>query len=188
MNIHITPKATAIAALITAGATAIALGPLNPPPGPVSETSPSLAEIKATLDQLVATQSGDSITDGPFDTFTAPLSGSLTNNFASTLIAEGRVYVDSISVQYAEATLFDGPGNIGSGSVVTSGTWICRSFNLFATSGNNGVGEFTTTTTPVRTVVENGLYAAWNAQATSSGSITVRYKRLPDLPLQGANE
>lgn len=182
MNIHITPTAAAIAALIGTGAAAIALGPLSPPPGPVAETSPSLDDLNTKLDLLVLNQSGNTEISGPFEVFTAPLVGGLTDNFSGTLIAEGRVYVDSISVQYCEVAVFDGPGNVDTSGQVSAGTWVARAHNVFSPN-NGGTTEYTTTTTPVRTIVENGLYAAWREQYPS-GFITIRYKLLD----QGAAE
>lgn len=179
----ITPKSAAIAALIAAGAAVIALGPLNPPPGPVNETTPSLTQIDTKLDQiLLGSPTADEIS-APFEVFTAPLAGPfMTSASTATLIAEGRIYVDSVSIMFGEVALFDGPGTFNPATrEVVAGTWIARSDNSF--SENGGSAQFTTTTTPVETIVENGLHAAWRS-SSQVGYVTIRYKRLTE----GASE
>lgn len=184
MNIHITPKSAAVAALITAGATAIALGPLNPPPGPVTETSPSLTTIQADLSDLIISQAGNTETAGPYEIYRSPISGDFFSDANGDLIAEGRVYVHSISVLYCQATVFDGPGELDPVGRVITGDWVCRAQNSFVSSAP-GAAQWATTTVPVETIVENGLYAAWRFQAGGElGSIIIRYKRLTE----GASE
>lgn len=181
MNIHISPKSAAIATLIAAGATAIALGPLNPPAGPVAETSPSLTDIAADLDTIILNQTGGIDTSGPFESFRTPAIGNFQRNLSGSLIAEGRVYVHSITHTYGILAVFDGPGSIDVNGRGVSGTWIARSFHGFNSSG--GSAQYTAVTTPVEQVVENGLHAAWRETATE-GFITITYKRLTE----GASE
>lgn len=180
MNISITPKAAAIATLIAAGATAIALGPLNPPAGPVTETSPSLAEIDAKLDQLVLNQSGTSETSAPFESFQAPLVGQLTSNLSGTLIAEGRIYVESVTFARNNVYLFDGPGSIDNNANPIAGRWIAKGTATAQGSGGVGLEDFTSITVPVQQIVEDGLYAAWKVDSGSVGSVYILYKDLPE--------
>ncbi len=180
MNIHITPKSAAIAALITAGATAIALGPLNPPSGPVAETSPSLADLETKIDQVILGQSGSSELSAPFEIFKTPSTGNHSSNLSGTLIAEGRVYVESVTAMFSTATVFDGPGAIDTSGRTTTDNWISRVNQTRLQTGGppNGVGQLTTTTVPIQAIVENGLHAAWFSQF-DSGYVIIRYKRLP---------
>lgn len=187
ITLQITPKSAAIAALITAGTAAIALGPLNPPPGPVTESGTTLDELDAKLDQLLLGQPGSIDTSGPYESFTAPDLGDFMTELDGELIVEGRVYVHSVSITFGSAALFDGPGSINSSVKITAGNWIARPVHTYSVGGTNLGLQYTTVTKPVEQIVENGLYAAW-VPRDSAGSITILYKRLPAVPLQGTNE
>lgn len=177
-----------IAAATSAGALALAMGPLDPPPGPVTETGTTTDELNAKLDQLILAQSGTIDTSGPYESFTAPDFGDFMTELDGELIVQGRVYVHSVSITFGTAALFDGPGALSSSERITSGDWIARPVHSFSVSGSNLGVQYTTVTQPVEQIVENGLYAAWIPR-DSSGSITILYKRLPDLAApQGANE
>lgn len=175
MRASITPLL--IGAAIASSAVILALGPLDPPPGPVSPTAPSLADLDAKLDQLVLAQSNTTDLSGPYEIFRSPTLGDLTSAQNGTLIAEGRIYVHSVSVLYCKVAIFDGPGTVDAAGRPLTGDWIGRAFHIFSVSGT-GRTQFGTTTVPVEAIVENGLYAAWNANATD-GSLVIRYKRLP---------
>jgi len=181
---------TAIAAIIaavSAGALALALGPLDPPAGPVAETSPSLADLQTDLDEITLNLSGSAVTAGPFESFIAPNTGNFLSDLNGELIAEGRVYVHSISATFGIAAVFDGPGTIDSNGRPQSGSPVARVYHNYVASGSGIGAQYTTVTTPIEQVVENGLYAAWFARETN-GFVTIRFKRLSALPLQGAAE
>lgn len=179
MNIHITPKSAAVAALIAATAAAIALGPLNPPAGPVTETTPSLANIQADLEQILLNQTNAG-QDLAYTAFHAPDSGEFTSSTTSTPIFSGPAYVHEIIVYQGAVTLFDGPGAIDPSDRPLTTNWIGRATNNYV-NGGTGRGQATSTTIPVRQNVQTGLEAAWRA-LSSEGSLIVLYR-----PIQGAN-
>jgi len=161
--------AVTAAAIVAAGSLislAVAqLGPLNPPPGPVADTGPSLADL----------ESGTGLPGGlvEFEVFNAPLSGSPSNQFQSTLIADGRVYVKSITSYLLNATLFDGQGQLDNEGIPVTGEVLARSNNDITVSGN-GVATYQTSRTDLGVVVEDGLWAAWENRG-SDGWLTVVY-------------
>ncbi|MEN0019642.1 MAG: hypothetical protein AAF747_02030 [Planctomycetota bacterium] len=155
------------------------LGPLDPPEGPVTDTSPSLADVDAKLDAIIASQGDCDLCE--FEVFNAPATGPFLDQFESVLVAPGRVYVKSVTVHFAVATLFSGAGGeVNTSGQVISGDVVGRSVALFTSSGN-GRGGFNTSTVELETVVEDGLWVAWDSRAsTDVGFVTVVYKMLDD--------
>lgn len=183
-------KPTAVAVVIAAistGALALAMGPLNPPAGPVSETSPSLADLQADLEEITINLAGSAETAGPYESFRTPAIGDFQSNLAGSLIAEGRIYVHSITHTYGIVTVFDGPGSIDNSGRALSGNWIARSVHNYSVGGPSISVQYTTVTTPVEEIIENGLHAAW-FERSPDGFIRILYKRLPNLATQGAAE
>lgn len=172
-----------LATLAGAGAAATvmiiaAMGPLDPPPGAVSPTSPSLADLEDKLDQVLAAQAGSSEITGPWEVFRVPATGELLNNTQSTLVVSGRVYVHSLTVYQANAVVFDGAGSISvTPNHVLSGDWISRHYHIYGSSGT-GRGQKSATTVPVGQIVEDGLHVAWNVFEDES-FLYVLYKELP---------
>ena len=170
---------------IAAGGAALAylagFGPLDPPDGPVAETSPSLAELDEKLDQvLLSTGSlGGGSLIGPWDVFRAPATGNLISSLNSQEIASGRVYVKSIAVFYAYATVFDGPGEMDSMTRPVTPNWIARNTQLFSSTGTEGKGQLATSHIPIDQIVENGLHVSWRSES-NGGYVVVRYRVLDE--------
>ncbi|MEM0984434.1 MAG: hypothetical protein AAGI17_10845, partial [Planctomycetota bacterium] len=103
------------------------LGPLEPPVGGVADTSPDLAELQSQLEAV-----SDRL-DEPevFEVFNAPLAGSLNDQLFATLVAPGRVFVESITTYHAHATVFDGPGQVDTGFRTLAGDVVGRSTSVF---------------------------------------------------------
>ena len=162
--------AVTAAAIVAAGSLislAVAqLGPLNPPPGPVSDTGPSLAEL----------QSGTGLPGGvvEFEVFNQPTLHQFVSNLDADLIAPGRVFIQSATVSRGRVTLFDGPGMTDSGGIVTHGDVAGRVIQIQQSAGDRREVE----TVEFNTVVENGLYASW-VQGDGFGFLSINY-----LPLQ----
>ena len=168
--------------VLSAGAIALAVGfgPLDPPAGPVTETSPSLADLEAKIDALGPGALGDLVA-GPGEVFRAPALGALGDNQQSDEIISGRVYVKSMTVAFCDATLFDGPGSVGGDGRPASGDWIARNQQIFVASGNEFATQYTANTVPVEQIVENGLHIAWDSRQ-SAGFVYVLYRPLPEQP------
>lgn len=165
--------------LASTAAYMMAMGPLDPPAGPVMETSPSLAEIETKLDQVIAQQGTSGETTGPWEVFRVPAVGALSDNAQGTLVAEGRVYVHSVTSHRSVLAIFDGQGSIDGGThLALTSNWISRLSHYWSNSGGNGRGQIGTITVPVEQVVENGLYVAWDAE-TPHSYLYVLYKELP---------
>ncbi|MEM1183595.1 MAG: hypothetical protein AAGI53_01195 [Planctomycetota bacterium] len=159
--------AAIMAGTVIAAGTLIAiaqLGPLNPPSGAVSDTGPSLADL----------QSGTGLPGGlvEYEIFQGPLADSLGDQLSSTLIANGRVYIDSISTFLTQTTLFEGPGQLNSSGLSTSGTVAGRC----ASYVDSGGASYDTDTVQIGRVVTDP-HVAWN-QLGSFGFVMVRYIRL----------
>ncbi|MEM9373928.1 MAG: hypothetical protein AAGA55_09820, partial [Planctomycetota bacterium] len=165
---------------ITAGTAAIALGPLNPPAGPVTETTPSLAEIKTTLDQLAASQTGSALADGPFLSFKSHESGDFAQQLTSTPVVDGPVYIHDLIVYRADASLFEGQGAITANGRALTTNWFARSTQSLASSGT-GRAQLGTVVVPVRQVITGNVEAAWSF-ASEDGYVNILY-----TPLTGAN-
>jgi len=138
------------------------LGPLNPPPGPVADTGPSLADL----------ESGTGLPGGlvEFEVFNVPQLHQFTSNLTGQEIAPGRVYVKSVTVSRGRVTLFDGPGATDSNGVVTSGNVVGRIVQFPASLGSTRE----TLVVPVNAVVESGLFASW-IQGDGFGFLSVTY-------------
>jgi len=146
------------------------LGPLNPPSGPVADTGPSLAEL----------ESGTGLPGGllEFEVFNAPADGALETFLQSQLIAEGRVFVKSISGIFVRAAVFDGAGEIDlAGRPVAPLQVVGRIYNNSVGTASDGLAAFSSTTVELNTVVENGLHLAVSSQE-SVGFVTVVFMRL----------
>jgi len=164
-----------ILAAIAAGAAAIALGPLDPPPGPVSETSPSLADLKADLDQLILNQSGSIAQSGPFQAFRVPTTGDFVDSTTSTLVHDGPVYVHDIIIYRGSLTVFDGAGAVDSSGNSLNSNWVGRAAQFYSSGPIDGRGQLNSVRIPVRQVVSSSLHAAWITQS-DTGYAIVLYK------------
>jgi len=156
------------------------LGPLDPPPGPVTDTSPSLGEIESKIDALQTGQSGEALPDGPFQVLAIPETGLLTSNLSTAELVTGPVYVHSITAYNARVVLFDGPGQINSSGNRLAGRWVARNNTLFSAEGD-GRGPVQPVTVPVRQEFQDGLHAAWQPQ-DGDAHFYILYTELQETP------
>lgn len=149
--------------LLAAVSVTIAMGPLDPPVGPVTETSPSLAD----LESLIQSQA-----DGPWQVETFDSRDGLASQNASLQIAGGQpVLLHSINTFRANAYAFDGPGQLSGQGTVNSGSVVGQASSTSASSANSEQAEF-------NVLCQNGLEIAWTYNGSASYFIQVYYKVL----------
>jgi hypothetical protein len=156
-----------VGGVVVAMATA-QLGPLNPPPGAVMDTGPSLADL----------QGGTGLPGGlvEYEVFLAPASGDAADQLEAILVEPGRVYIKSIVAHRSYVAVFDGFGEIESGArVVGTNPAVARLSTVLSFAGNGGARN-SSSQIEVGVVVENGLYAAWDITA---GTAFVQVVYLP---------
>ncbi len=172
---------TAAVAVGFVGLSFAQLGPLDPPAGPIQDTGPDLADLEAQLNALEVSLIQSELSRGPWEVFTAPDFGGLTDRPSSQLIAPGRVLVHSVTItSIGSVWIFDGPGTIATSSnLVTSGNRIAHVRQGTSTQGTSGRSQVGTQTLPLDVVVENGLHAAWTTQG-GAVTVTILYRDLPD--------
>ncbi|MEL6328913.1 MAG: hypothetical protein AAFR38_04575 [Planctomycetota bacterium] len=170
------------AAIVSGSAVLVAhaqLGELTPPPGPVADTKGDLETLTGRVEfanqQLMQQLELLTNVSEPIEReiFISPTAGELQEQFPSTLVAAGRIYVESITVRGARATVFDGPGQINVIGNPSSGT-------LVGKAHESGTDEGRSVTTELGIVVENGLYASWD-RVWNTGFVQIRYRVLPPL-------
>lgn len=134
------------------------LGPLDPPNGPVTNTGPSLSDLAANepLPQ----------------TFAFPAVGNFSDRAQGVLVESGRLIVECISVSGGRLTIFDGPGSVDNFGSPTSGTVVAR---VSSTWGSQTNASQNTDVLELGVLVNNGLYAAWDANY-STGHVTIVYR------------
>lgn len=156
-----------------------AMGPLDPPAGPVIETSPSLSDLDSKLDQLLSSHGGVMAPSGPWDIVRVPETGTSVDNPAGTLFVDGPVYVHAIVCHRSYVVIFDGMGSIDSDTYtpVTS-NWIGRSNHVWFSENSQGKGQLGTQVTPIEQVASEGIGAAWNSRSEDS-FFYILYKPLP---------
>lgn len=167
MKTHtLTVAGIGIAAL--AAYSAAQLGPLTPPPGPVADTSPSLADIESRAIEIqasLATQAGpwQSIThDGTF------------NQRDALTVTTNPVIIHKLIVHDGTIVLFnEGSGNVSSGGRVTAGTPIAQATNIYG----EGVTVGTTTAITFDILSPLGLHYS-HAKFGETGTFTILYREI----------
>lgn len=167
-------KQTAVAVIVaatSAGALALAMGPLNPPAGPVAETSPSLADLASILQEPRPTE-------GPWQVATFDMRNGPFSQNTALLLAEGPVLVHSVNVQRCTATLFNGPGSLSGAGTIATGNVVGRAHEDVSGSLSESFVSVSVQT-DIDVVCDNGLYVAWAGNnANASFIINVYYKPL----------
>ncbi|MEN0020769.1 MAG: hypothetical protein AAF747_07795 [Planctomycetota bacterium] len=154
-------------------------GGLEPPLGPVEDTTPSLAELEAKLDQILATR-GEAVAEAAasVEVFYLQPSGSQTE---AIQVSPGRVLFRGLSGFAVDAVVFDGPGEINIDGVVTTGTPVARvaseTVRVVTSSSGQGWIGLTSDSVNVDIVVEDGLYLAWGLDSANP-SVAVYYTPL----------
>jgi len=158
-----------------------ALGPLDPPGGPVTPTEPSLADLEAKIDSIASDVASGDFESGPWQVFRAPATGSGSSSLTAQLVAEGPVYVKSVTSFSSRVTVFDGPGAINQDGQPLTDNWIARSLSRIGNSGSGNTVSLQSETVPVEQVVAQELRVAW---FTDSGRsfVYVLYRELEDTP------
>lgn len=148
------------------------LGGLEPPAGPIGETSPSLADLETKIDELAAS------TDltGEWKTiFIAPRTDA--DQADAQLLVEGRVQVRRTTAFQGVMALFDGPG----GTVDSDGVPLDASgavhHNYNYNQGGSGA-SFLPTQLESEVVVEDGLYLSYYTFSPSSSVFQIEYREL----------
>jgi len=167
-------KQTAVAAIvaaISAGALALAMGPLDPPAGPVAPTSPSLAELAALI------QAGSPApTEGPWQVAVIDSRDGLGSQNASLPIAGGApVLVHSINAHRAAAYVFNGSGTLSGQGTITTGDVVgqCWQIDVGMASGARNSNQCI-----INVECPNGAEIAWTYDDSAAYFIHVYYKTL----------
>jgi len=147
------------------------LGPLDPPMGPIADTSPSLAELEAKIDALGG---GTGIPVGGWDSFFVSPG---TDQLSTIELATGRVLLHKIVVHRAVVVAFDGPGQMSSTGVPLAGEPIGRAFMDFFAEDNVSKGQVTSIDHVFDTIAENGLHLAFDVKA-GNASVQILYTQL----------
>lgn len=178
-----TPKAPITAAALIAAAAVTAIiatsttaGPLNPPSGPIAETSPSLADLQA---QINALSIGSGVS--PLDNQAVRFSGPGSSTFGSQ-----RVFIESIVVAEGAANISDVNGDL----VVSLGAG-----RQYIQNPNNFIGSSYIIADPIQytvnLVIDGPVTITQNSQINGpgiqggevrGGNATVIYRDLPVNP------
>lgn len=128
-------------------------GELDPPAGPVADTTPSLADLEAKIDALGA--NGGAL-GGSKTIIIAPLDGS--DQPTAALLVDGRVRIIRTTAFSAGFALFDGPGGTvqGSGVPINPAQAVHHNYQQILT---DGIGIPSQLESDV--IVENGLYIGY---------------------------
>ncbi|MEL6330744.1 MAG: hypothetical protein AAFR38_13910 [Planctomycetota bacterium] len=151
-----------------------ALGPLDPPAGPVADTSPDLAEIRAQLDAIQSQQVTTAMSNGPWEVEIVELG--ISDQDLSVPIVPGRNLVHAVVVYRGFVQVFDGPGRVDNVGFPANGRMIGLAEQFAANSGG-GFGEGSTHS-EINVVAENGVQLAW-AGFNSSSIVALYYRPLP---------
>lgn len=153
-------------------------GPLNPPPGPVQPTSPSLPQIQTQLDavasisqQVLISQTNQAMVSGPYQFLLVDPRG--LAGAVSQQVLSGRNYIHSVYNSQQIIFLYDGPGRATNTTRLRSleGKLIGFSF----ADGPLGSAQ----QLDLGIVVENGLQISKFSEGNTSDWIAVYYKPLP---------
>jgi len=163
----------AVGAALAAGAGVfMAMGPLDPPGGPVTATEPSLADLEVQIASLASqTDIGNQLIS------VAPSEGA--DRLNATLEVSGRVFVERLIVFRGQATVFDGPGgeiDSGGGGRPISGGDIGTARQDLNNGGAGRAGDGTISV-ELNIVAENGLYLAYKS-FSNSAFIQVVYREI----------
>lgn len=161
---------------IAGGAIALApiSGELDPPAGPVSETTPSLQRL---ADLISAGSVGSPPAEGWSTAVFAP--GSLSDDQRGAVeIVSGRVFVHQVVVLNAAATVFDGQdGRVNSEGTPTQGNPVTHAHQRYLSENSTGKGQQTAVTIVQDVVIENGLYLAYELFAHNA-TVQIYYTQL----------
>jgi len=144
---------------------------LSPPAGKILGTSPSLAEIDAKLEEVVASVTNVSISlnGDAREVFYQELVGSQLN---SIVVHEGPVLVHSICIFAGDIVAFDGPGSISNSGLVQSGTPIGRATVQYEDIYDTGTGKASigrsTASADMGVIAHDGLQVSWSREAGNS--------------------
>lgn len=154
----------------------MAMGPLDPPPGPVSETSPSLADLEMKIDLLELRLSA--LDQGPYKSIYIGPDRDEDRLQAKEEVA-GRVLLHKIIVRNAGVAVFDGPGTTTAHGP-ESGAGIVAGWAYHLPTGQQGTAGIVHRTIEIEfnTVIQNGLYLAYDSFGDEH-STQVLYKELP---------
>lgn len=158
---HIDRLAYVIAGTAIAGgviAFAPISGELDPPAGPVSDTTPSLAEIG---DNLAEIRSSGLLMEREV-LYLEPASSGQN----SIEITQGPTLVHSIAMFGGDLVVFDGPGEITGAGLTVSGTPIGRCTTESQIVRDTGTGKAaegrSSASASLGVVATGGLHVAWN--------------------------
>lgn len=147
-------------------------GELDPPAGPVSETTPSLSDLSDGLEALLI---GFENSSGPWESFTIQQADLGQFDGESVQIASGRVHVRSVVVFQANVSLFDGAGEISANNIVLDGTRIGAASSRWS-NGGAGRGQSTSVQTLIDVETVDGLEISFVAPA-GDGYAVVYYRQ-----------
>ncbi|MEL6795655.1 MAG: hypothetical protein AAFO89_02420 [Planctomycetota bacterium] len=143
---------------------------LEPPAGPVVDTSPSLSSIETKIDQLLLGSGTPRITEGPWQSYFQQVS---SNQLSSIEITGGRTLVHKVIVFGSYCSVFDGAGSASGGGANPTA-------NVVATVASASIQNQNTIEAPLDVIVENGLHINWdNIEAVGGSTVLVLYKELP---------
>lgn len=164
-------KAGFIITSLVAVSAALAMGPLDPPAGPVTSTSPSLADIES----LILSQAGG-LTEGPWQVAVFDSRDGLGSQNASVQIENGQpVVLHSINTFRAAAYAFDGPGSLSGQGTINSGNVVGQAVSVASLGGSDNVA-FNSTLAEYNVECPNGLEIAWTYDNSSAFFVHVYYK------------
>lgn len=165
--------------IVAAGSLAIAMGPLDPPAGPVTSTSPSLADIES----LILSQSSGS-TNGPWKVHVIDANDGLASQNSSIEIAPGKqVILHSINAYRVNAYAFDGPGLLSGAGTVSSGDVVGQVVQIISSSVGGGTVFRDSNQAQFDVLCENGLEIAWTYDDNAGYFIHVYYKEVGSIPV-----
>jgi len=159
--------------LAAASITAIAMGPLDPPIGPVESTSPSLADIELLIQSQI-----DGPTVGPWQVAVFDSRDGLGSQNTSIQIAAGQpVVLHSINTLRANAYAFDGPGILSGQGTISSGNVVGQASSTASLGSSENV-SFNSSQAVCNVLCPNGLEIAWSYDSSAAYFVHVYYKVL----------
>lgn len=169
----------AIGALLVGGSVLggmAAFGPLDPPAGPPSDTSPSLADLEAKIDAISSDLQGPIAASGPWQV--AAFNSSLQPNVqsSSVQVGTGPVLLHSIVAFATQVVAFDGAGSI-SGSRPVFGTVPVGAIQdtVQFSSGPYDIGS---SQAIYNVICNDGLHISYNSDSSAAWFVYVYYREL----------
>lgn len=152
---------------------------IEPPPGMVMDTQPSLTSIDQKLDVLSANIDGISSATSSSNVQVLYLESGTQSQPTAIQVTSGPTRVLAISGWRTNAVLFDGPGSFnGGGGNVISGNAIGRiSYDTQQIIGSGAGQSFVSrhsTNSNLNVIAQNGLYAAYSI----GGWVAIYYEEL----------